>query len=229
MPGFPDKFMPFMNQLSAILDTAGALVVVLDEEGRIIRFNRACEQLPGYAFGDVYGRPMWDLFLVPEEVGQFKILFQQICNNMTRTEYENCWVASDGSTRTIAWSAARLPGAKQTPTYIIATGIDVTERRRAQAKFQGLLEAAPDTMVVINQQGNIVLVNAQVEKMFGYCRQELLGEKIEKLVPERLRGKHGGHRRNFLAEPRSYQAHTKRRSWHCVMLASSCSMRLNGL
>ncbi len=190
------------NLLSAILDTAGALVVVLDEEGRIIRFNRACEQLTGYAFDEVQGRLLWDLFLVPEEVGQFQLLFQQICNNASRTEYENCWVTRDGSTRAIAWSAAVLPGAKQTPTYIIASGIDVTERKRAQAKFQGLLEAAPDAMVVINQQGKIVLVNAQVEKMFGYCRQELLGEEIEKLVPERWRGKHGGHRKNFLAEPR---------------------------
>ena len=67
------------NLLSAILDTVGALVVVLDQEGRIIRFNRACEQLTGYAFSEVQGRPLWDLFLAPEEVGQFKMLFQKIC------------------------------------------------------------------------------------------------------------------------------------------------------
>jgi PAS domain S-box-containing protein len=190
------------NLLSAILDTVGALVVVLDREGRIIQFNRACEGLTGYAFNETQGKSVWDLFLPPGEVGQFKHLFQQICATGSRSEYENTWLTRTGSRKIISWSTAVLPGARQTPKYIIASGIDVTEQKKAQTKFRGLLEAAPDAVVVINQTGKIVLVNAQTEKVFGYQREELLGQPIEILVPQRLRGAHPGHRSNFFAEPR---------------------------
>jgi len=188
--------------VSAILDTVGALVVVLDRDGRIVRFNRACQQISGRSLEQTVGQLLWDVFLIDEEKQQFQRTFRQIWEKQSRTEYETSWITRDGSRRTISWSAALLPAAKQTPSYMIASGIDVTDQKRAQARFRGLLEAAPDAVVVVDQKGKIVLVNAQVEKLFGYPREELLGAEIEKLVPHRLRGTHPRHRRNFFAEPR---------------------------
>jgi len=79
---------------------------------------------------------------------------------------------------------------------------DISDRRKAEQKFRGLLESAPDAIVIVDASGSIALVNSQAETLFGYERSELLGQKIEMLVPDRLRKLHPEHRANFFTSPR---------------------------
>ena len=89
------------------------------------------------------------------------------------------------------------------PLTIVISGIrDITERKRAEDKFRGLLESAPDAMVIVDSTGSIALVNSQTERLFGYGREELLGQPVEILIPDRYRERHVGHRASFSIDPR---------------------------
>jgi PAS domain S-box-containing protein len=120
------------NVVSTILHTVGALVVVLDPEGRIVRLNRAGEQTSGFSFASVSGQRIWDVFMVPEEVDQFKSVFQRLCSEQVPNDYEGYLLRQDGSRRLIAWSSTVLPSGGGKPAYIIATGIDITERKELE-------------------------------------------------------------------------------------------------
>jgi len=120
------------NLVSAILDTVGALVVVLDDEGRIRRFNPACEITTGYAMEEVKGKCLWDLFLVAEEADRFRNIFEVLRTDILPQDYQSCWVTRHGDQRLIAWTSTLLPGSGDTSNYIIATGIDITERKHLE-------------------------------------------------------------------------------------------------
>ena len=110
------------NFVSTVLDTAGALVVVLDTSGRIVRFNKACERLTGYTFEEVHGKVFWDLFLVPEELEPVKAVFTRITAGDFPHSYENKWVAKDGNSRIITWANAALVDRRGSVEYVIANG-----------------------------------------------------------------------------------------------------------
>ncbi len=124
---------------NAILDRAGALIVVLDREGRICRFNRACEELTQYAFADVEGRFVWDLFLTPEEreVVHAEAFSALVTNpHALRNRYTNHWMARDGTLRLIEWSNTLLLDARGEMEFMVCIGIDVTEKARAEAALK---------------------------------------------------------------------------------------------
>ncbi len=80
---------------------------------------------------------------------------------------------------------------------------EIAEYRRAERRYRRLLESAPDGFVVVDDRGRILLANAQIERMFGYDREELLGQPVEVLIPERFRERHLAHRDEYAASPRS--------------------------
>lgn len=120
------------NVLSAILDIVGALIVVLDPSGRIVRFNRTCEQTTGYSFAEVSGKYVWDLFLMPEEVDNFKAIIEQPGSAQLSGNYQTNWLTRGGGSRLINWSSTILAGKNGGTSHVIVTGIDITERQRLE-------------------------------------------------------------------------------------------------
>ncbi len=118
--------------VSTILDTVGALVMVLDADGRIVRFNRACELTTGYSLEEVQGKRIWDFFLLQEEVERSRSIFENLGADLLPHDYQSHWVTRHGTQRLIAWSSTLMPGSDGTHNYIIATGIDITEREQLE-------------------------------------------------------------------------------------------------
>jgi diguanylate cyclase (GGDEF)-like protein/PAS domain S-box-containing protein len=131
-----DELREERNFVSTILDTAGALVVVLNRDGQIIRFNRACEQTTGYSFEDTKGRSFWEVFVAAQEMERVVADFRRLQSGQQVQERENHWVTRSGEQRLIAWSSSVLFDSDGMVKYIIGTGIDVTERQQAEAALQ---------------------------------------------------------------------------------------------
>ncbi|MEH1845775.1 MAG: GAF domain-containing protein [Nostoc sp.] len=158
------------NFISAVLDTASALVIVIDTQGQIVRFNQACEQITGYSFDEVRGKHFWNLFLVPEQVEQVKAVFEQLRIGEGPKEYENYWVAKDGSRRLIAWTNTTLQDYKGYVEYIVATGIDITdvfEELRLRKRAEQHLKAEYVTTRVLAESTTINEAMPQI--LQGIC------------------------------------------------------------
>lgn len=188
----------------AVADTALDGIISANSRGEILYLNKAAERMFGYSASEVLGQPlqilMPDRFREAHRKGLARFASTGEVRVMGKT-VELVGRRKDGSEFPIELSLANWRVAED----LFFTGIvrDITERKRSEEKFRGLLESAPDSMIIVNPEGNIELINRQTEKLFGYTRDELLGKPVEILVPLRLRDKHREQRTGYFAAPRA--------------------------
>ncbi len=120
------------NFISTVLETAGALVVVCDREGRVEQFNRSCQKSTGYSFDEIKTKYLWDVFVPAEEIEETKQIFQQLIAGKERIEHEGHWLTREGAQRLISWSNTTIRDVDGNVTYVICIGIDITEQRQAE-------------------------------------------------------------------------------------------------
>jgi PAS domain S-box-containing protein len=179
------------TRLGTVADTAVDGLILIDANGSILMFNRACERLFGYRAEEVIGKNVKRLMPAPYHEEHDRYL-----DNYHRTGErkvigigrEVLGRRKDGTTFPLGLSVGEAK--EDGKSVFVATIHDLSERKEAEteaeagAKYRGLLEAAPDAMVVVNQGGDIVLLNIQAEKQFGYRRDELLGQNVTNIIPE---------------------------------------------
>jgi len=127
-----DALQEERNFAAALLDTLGALVIVLDRDGRIVRFNRACERTTGYAFNEVQGRRLEELLADHDEGARFESLLYRLAGEELLDSFESSLATREGVERRISWSSTVLAGRCEAVEYVIITGIDVTESKRLE-------------------------------------------------------------------------------------------------
>jgi PAS domain S-box-containing protein len=121
---------------AAVLESAAALVMVTDLEGRIVRFNLACRRLSGYSFEEVAGKPFWDVLVPPEEIEAVKQVYKEISESPSSREHENHWVDRIGRRRLISGSTTAVAEAQGATRYLVRVGVDITEARLAEKALQ---------------------------------------------------------------------------------------------
>ncbi|MEH2193290.1 MAG: PAS domain S-box protein [Nostoc sp.] len=183
------------NFISAILNLADALVIVLDCQGRIVRFNNTCEQATGYGFDEVKGRFVWDILLLPEITQWIKEIFKDLEEREFPQRYETCLVTKDSERRFISWSNKVLLNQDNQLEYIVCTGIDITESRKAQGELQqtrnflqSMINNLPVAVFVKDAKtesfGKFKLWNHTCENIFGITADEAIGKTDYELFPK---------------------------------------------
>jgi PAS domain S-box-containing protein len=187
--------------LQGLLELAPDAIVGVDTDGLIVLVNSQAEQLFGYEREELLGRSLE--ILVPDRVRSVHPAHRRryLENPLPRPMGAGMELAARRKDGTEFPAEISLNSVDTGTGILIAAAIrDITERQRAEAKFRGLLEAAPDAIVGVKVDGRIALVNAQAERLFGYKRAEMLGQLVEMLVPDGFRDAHRSHRSGYFTD-----------------------------
>jgi len=176
--------------VDAVVERAGSLVVVVDAEGRIVRFNDASEQATGYTAEEVRGRSFIRTFIPEANRNRVRADIKRAVVSGV-AEYETAFQRKDRSLRTISWRISTILDDEGEVEYIIGTGWDVTRERAAEnalreseAKYRDLVESARSAIIRWDLDGTLRFVNEYGLALFGYSTEELLGQNVSILVPE---------------------------------------------
>ncbi len=187
-----------------LLESTPDAIVMVNVTGRIVLVNSQAERVFGYPRAELLGQAVE--VLLPHRyrgahLGHRSGFFGQPRTRTMGAGLELHGLHKDRGEFPVEISLSPID--TEEGTMVMSAIRDITDRKRADQKFKDLLEAAPDAMVIVNREGRIVLVNSQAVKLFGWSRDELLGQPIELLVPERFGARHPEHRHRFFSEPRS--------------------------
>jgi PAS domain S-box-containing protein len=159
-------------------------IFMMDPHGQIVSWNAGAERIKGYSADQIIGQN-FSRFFPPEDIkrGRPEEVLRMTAAS-ARHEEQGMRVRKDGSRFLASVTITALRDSAGNLRGFSEFSHDLSESKESGAKYRGLLEAAPDAMVVVNQAGEIVLLNLQAEKQFGYHRDELVGQKVKNIIPE---------------------------------------------
>ncbi len=133
---FEGEFQELRQLSDSIIDIAHVMIVVLDREGRIVRFNSTAEKITGYSESEVLGKPIWDVLITKEDRKWFKQGIRALDHTDPPTQVENYIRTKNGSLRLLIWSGRAIRNQAGKVKWVIGTGVDVTEQRALQDQLQ---------------------------------------------------------------------------------------------